>query len=252
MSPPFDARPDGAPEAPRRGPGGPGGLPATAARILTVARQLFAERGYEGTTIRDITTGAEANVAAVTYHFGSKEGLYADVLRSQVGPMARRVALACRAKRPPLDRVETVVRTIFDHIRTRPEMPRIMVREMASGREIHPFIVRTFRDLLPLVTGVIREGQRDGSIRDGDPVLLTLSMLAQPVYLNLARRVIAQVAGIEVQDEATAQRMADHACVVVRAALQRPATEPPGQGAAPRAPAAKSLRAGAGPKRGRR
>ena len=193
-------------------------------RILDAARHLFAEHGYDGTSIRDITIAAEANVAAVGYYFGSKDGLYGDVLQALVGPLARRVEWACRAPRPPLDRIEFVVRAVFDHVRARPEMPGIMVREMAGGREVNPRIITTFGRLLPTLTGVIAEGQRDGTIRDGDPVLLAFSVVAQPIYLLLARRIIARVAGLEVQDEATAARMADHSVTIVRAALQRPKT----------------------------
>jgi AcrR family transcriptional regulator len=193
-------------------------------RILDAARHLFAEHGYDGTSIRDITVAAEANVAAVGYHFGSKEGLYGDVLQTLVGPLARRVEWACRAPRPPLDRIESVVRAIFDHVRGRPEMPRIMVREMASGREVNQRIITAFGRMAPALTGVIGEGQRDGTIREGDPVLLTLSVVAQPIYLLLARRIIARVAGLEMEDEATAARMTDHSVTIVRAALQRPQT----------------------------
>ena len=193
-------------------------------RILDAARHLFAEHGYEGTSIRDITVAAEANVASVGYYFGSKQGLYGDVLQALVGPLARRVQWACRAHRPPLDRIESVVRAIFDHVSGRPEMPRIMVREMAGGREVNQRIITAFGRMFPTLTGVIGEGQRDGTIREGDPALLALSIVAQPIYLLLARRIIARVAGLEVEDEATAARMTDHSVTIVRAALQRPQT----------------------------
>jgi AcrR family transcriptional regulator len=42
-------------------------------RILTAARKLFAEQGYEGTTVRDICEEAGVNVSLVSYHFGGKE-----------------------------------------------------------------------------------------------------------------------------------------------------------------------------------
>lgn len=48
---------------------------STRERILDVAEGLFAERGFHATTLRDITQQANANVAAVNYHFGSKEAL---------------------------------------------------------------------------------------------------------------------------------------------------------------------------------
>jgi len=44
-------------------------------RLLDAAEALFAERGFEAVSVRDITTRAEANVAAVNYHFGSRDDL---------------------------------------------------------------------------------------------------------------------------------------------------------------------------------
>jgi AcrR family transcriptional regulator len=48
-------------------------------RLLDSAEELFAEQGYDGTSIRDITSRADGNVAAVNYHFGSKGKLYEKV-----------------------------------------------------------------------------------------------------------------------------------------------------------------------------
>jgi AcrR family transcriptional regulator len=50
-------------------------------RLLDAAEKLFSERGFADTSIRDITTEANCNVAAVNYHFGGKEKLYTDVWR---------------------------------------------------------------------------------------------------------------------------------------------------------------------------
>jgi AcrR family transcriptional regulator len=52
----------------------------TRRRILKAASRVFAERGYEGASIRDIVARADVNQAAINYHFGSKEGLYRAVL----------------------------------------------------------------------------------------------------------------------------------------------------------------------------
>jgi len=50
-------------------------------RILREATQAFALKGFRGASVRDITSAADANVAAVSYHFGSKADLYREVLR---------------------------------------------------------------------------------------------------------------------------------------------------------------------------
>ncbi len=56
---------------------------STKPRLLAAATQLFAERGFHGTTIRDIAERARVNVAAGNYHYGSKKALYLEVLRAQ-------------------------------------------------------------------------------------------------------------------------------------------------------------------------
>lgn len=53
----------------------------TREQILCVAEQLFAEKGFSGTSIRDITEKADCNLAAVNYHFHGKENLYSEVFR---------------------------------------------------------------------------------------------------------------------------------------------------------------------------
>ena len=53
----------------------------TRERLMTAAGEVFAEQGYRNTTVREICQRAGANVAAVNYHFGDKERLYAEVIR---------------------------------------------------------------------------------------------------------------------------------------------------------------------------
>ena len=56
----------------------------TRERVLRAAAQLFADRGFKKVTVRDICRGARANVAAVNYHFGDKNGLYREVLQRAI------------------------------------------------------------------------------------------------------------------------------------------------------------------------
>lgn len=62
-------------------------------RILIAAESLFMERGYAATSLRMITAKARVNLAAVNYHFGSKEALIREVFERRLGPMnAARIA----------------------------------------------------------------------------------------------------------------------------------------------------------------
>lgn len=69
-------------------------------RILATAEKLFMERGYAATSLREITARARVNLAAVNYHFGSKEALVREVFERRLGPLnAARIAY--------LDRLES-------------------------------------------------------------------------------------------------------------------------------------------------
>ena len=65
----------------------------TRTRILDAAEELFMQHGFEGTSMRQLTAKAGANLAAVNYHFGSKHALIEAVFRRRLDPMnAARVA----------------------------------------------------------------------------------------------------------------------------------------------------------------
>ena len=59
----------------------------THVRVLTAASRLFAANGFEKVTVREICRAADANVAAVNYHFGDKLGLYREVLAKAIETM---------------------------------------------------------------------------------------------------------------------------------------------------------------------
>lgn len=63
------------------------GADSTRERILRASAELFAERGYRGTTMRAIADAAGVNLAAANYHFGSKQRLLAATLRRHVDPI---------------------------------------------------------------------------------------------------------------------------------------------------------------------
>src|SRR5258705_12892313 len=57
-------------------------------RILGAAEELFAQFGFAGTSLRQVTSRADVNIAAVNYHFGSKENLVNEVFRRRMDEMS--------------------------------------------------------------------------------------------------------------------------------------------------------------------
>lgn len=207
MSPP--------PAAPAR----PLSEPDTRQRLLAAALELFTGRGYDGASIRAITSRARANLAAVTYHFGSKAALYESVVESVVSPLREAVAVAAQREGTALERVEGVVRAFFGHLRGHPEMPQLMMQRLAAGQPVPRPAAVTIQYVLGTLVSLIREGQAGGTIRPGDPPLLALSVIAQPLHLSLAGRALREVGVLDLADPERYGTVVEHAAAFVRSGL---------------------------------
>jgi TetR/AcrR family transcriptional regulator, regulator of cefoperazone and chloramphenicol sensitivity len=128
----------------------------TSDRLLAAATDLFAHRGFHGTSIRDIADRASANVASGHYHYGSKEGLYLEVLRAQFarvrGLLAHRGLQLAETKSRGTSRrelralLEARVCAILDLLLGPPPGPHgaLMLREMCDPTMAMPIIVAEF------------------------------------------------------------------------------------------------------------
>lgn len=70
---------------------------STKDRILSAAEELFAQHGFSGTSLRQVTGRADVNIAAVNYHFGSKENLVNEVFRRRMDEMSAQRLEALKA-----------------------------------------------------------------------------------------------------------------------------------------------------------
>jgi AcrR family transcriptional regulator len=91
--------------------------PITTERILDAAERLFADHGFEGTSIRDIVNDAKVNLAAIHYHFRSKEALLEAVLARRISVVSaarlERLAAAEAAAAPRSPSVEEILRAFI-------------------------------------------------------------------------------------------------------------------------------------------
>lgn len=78
---------------------------STKERILGAAEELFAQHGFAGTSLRQVTSRADVNIAAVNYHFGSKENLVNEVFRRRMDEMSgqRMARLRAAVEADPAD-----------------------------------------------------------------------------------------------------------------------------------------------------
>jgi len=188
--------------------------------LLDVGQRLFAERGYAASSVRDITSAGGANLGAVTYHFGSKDALYQAVLERALGPLRETIAATAQPTGPALDRIEAVLRAMFAYLGDHPELPRLIVQQLAAGTELPPVVAATMQANIGVMTGLIRKGQREGTIREGDPQLLALSFGGQPIFLALIGHALKQAVGLDPTDPAARQALVDSVVTLVRAGLR--------------------------------
>ncbi|HUP18876.1 MAG TPA: TetR/AcrR family transcriptional regulator [Gemmatimonadota bacterium] len=191
----------------------------TASVLMDAARELFAERGFDGASVRAITERAGVNLGAVTYHFGSKEALYHRVIETFLAPLRERVVAAAAGSAPPLDRIEAMLGAAFDHYASDPAMPRLILQQVASGRPAPPPARAWIRQAVGLLAGSIAEGQADGSVRAGDPRLLALAAIAPSVFVHLIRRPIEDSIDLTLSDPATHRAFRSTLLECVRAGL---------------------------------
>jgi AcrR family transcriptional regulator len=190
-------------------------------RILAVASDLFARQGFDGTSVRDITARAAVNLGAITYHFGSKEALYHAVFEGIVAPLVQAVTSAAEHEGPALDRLESMVRALLRHVAANPGTPALLLRELTSHRPLPPPMAAAMKRNLGAIISAIFDGQRDGTVRAGDPVLLALSVVAQPFFFTVASRFIREASGVDRDDPAVRDRIVDHIATTVRRSVAR-------------------------------
>ena len=122
----------------------------TKQRILDTAERLIGQQGYSGTSLRQIIAEAGVNLAAVHYHFGSKEELLDEVVLRKAGPVnAERLARFERlesAKTPPtLTQVlEAFLLPMAEAADRNPEFVRLIGRLMAEGM-MHDLVQKHFQ-----------------------------------------------------------------------------------------------------------
>jgi len=107
----------------------------TRERILDAAEGLFADRGFEGTTLRDVASRVGIRTPSLYNHFPSKEALYAAVLERVVEPLL--ALLSEIVQSGPGERPDSrhVVERVMELLARRPDLPRLVVHEALGGGE---------------------------------------------------------------------------------------------------------------------
>ncbi len=113
----------------------------TAARILDAAEALFAERGYEGTTLRDVAARVGLRTPSLYNHFASKDSLYAAVLERGIGPVLEVLSESVDSGSEAFPDSSAIVERMMELLSQRPNLPRLVLHEtLAGGQRLTPML----------------------------------------------------------------------------------------------------------------
>jgi len=146
--------------------GGGGRDHETRRRLLERAAELFADRGFDGVTVREICHAAGANVASVNYHFGDKAGLYGEVVEVAIDAMRAVATTAMQASQGAgaQDRLRAYVRAYLERLTSTGReswIHRLMARELeAPTLALDRVVDQVFRPRITYLAGIVADLMR--------------------------------------------------------------------------------------------
>ncbi len=184
----------------------------TRLNLIEIATPLFAKKGFAAVSVRELAQAASANVAAVSYHFGGKEGLYQAVLEEQFAPIAllleKLPAIAATSGEARLRFYADNIIGIHHH---RPYFIRIMTSELTNPTVCFHVIRKYISQVFLFIRQALADGVAAGEFRADLNIDLAVPALAGIMnFLFIGRRIANEMLPIteQTEKEYTAQAFA--------------------------------------------
>jgi AcrR family transcriptional regulator len=166
-------------------------------RIVRVAEELFAERGFHGTSMRDVAALAGLPLATVVYHFAKKEQLYAAVLRDIGGELAEDLErVLTDASASWATRLDAVTRALVAWTEKHPKRVKLLLRELLDNPTR---VARAARlPLAPVLLGLsefVASGMRAGAFRHVVAETSVLHLVGAVSYFVASRPTVRRIVG---------------------------------------------------------
>lgn len=199
-------------------------------RILRVAGPIFAHRGYESATVREIAAAADVNVASIAYYFGDKMRLYREVVRqSKLRQAEAHPIPALSSEHPPEEQLALFVRGMLSRLLDEASASwelQLMMREMVQPTEalteiVDEFFRPVFEQLQRILDAVARQ-----PLEPGSRLRLALGVVAQCIHYRIGQGVIERlITPDERRRHLDQQQLVDHVVAVTVAAAERLVTQ---------------------------
>ncbi|KFF25545.1 TetR/AcrR family transcriptional regulator [Chryseobacterium vrystaatense] len=143
--------------------------------ILFAAEKLFAEKGFEGTSTREISKAANVNISMISYYFGSKEKLYEKLVEYRIseGQFFAKDILE-RTDINEWQKIERIVDQFSGRVRNHKCFYRIMQREQlyTENPQIVEFLKQTKMGFISMYSQVLESGLKKGIFTKNPPIYL--------------------------------------------------------------------------------
>jgi|SRR5450631_1288046 len=156
-------------------------------KLLSIATRLFAERGLNGVSIREIAKAAGVSISMISYYFGGKEGLYSSVLQEQFSGFAH-IEEINKADSEALSKIEAYIRWIIVRHRDKPHLLRFYTSELTNPTQFFPLIVQpAIENVIQILIQIVEEGISKNKFRkDLNPADTVLAMAGMVNYYFLS------------------------------------------------------------------
>ena len=148
--------------------------------IMEHAITLFADKGFEGTSIRDLAQVACVNVAMVNYYFGSKEKLVEAILEKKSSYMKDRIEeLEANTNLSELDKIDALIEDYVNRILNGASFHKFLYKELMDTKRdvIHTFLNNSFARNTRNFSAIIQKGIDKKVFREVDPILTVTSII---------------------------------------------------------------------------
>jgi AcrR family transcriptional regulator len=186
--------------------------------IINHAVDLFAEKGFEGTSIRDLAARADVNVAMVNYYFGSKEKLFESMVEDRASYTRGLLdEIVKNTSYTEIEKIEHMIDAYINKLFTNRKFHRVLHQEMMlTQRET---LARAIVDILYpnslIIKNVLDAGMKKGVFRKVDAPLVIASIIGTINQVLLSKRMCNKLLSkesdyIPYEDPRFAKRLSDH------------------------------------------